>query len=96
MEENKENNKVDEELEDMVADIELFYKKWGESAIEILIQKELKFLGDKAVSLEDMWFSRGTINGLKIFKEWMENKAIQSLSRHDKGEEETPLGREYE
>ncbi len=100
MEENKENNKIkeytDEELKDRAADVELFYNKWGKNAIEILIEKERIFLGDKASSLEEMWFSRGTINGLKAFKEWMENKTNQSLSRHDKEEEEPELGKEFE
>ena len=88
MEEDKKNEKI--------GDIELFYKKWGKDAIDVLIEKELKFLGDKASSLEDMWFSRGTINGLKAFKEWMKNSTNQSLSRYDKPEEEPQLGREFE
>ena len=96
MEEDKTKKYTDDDLKDRAADIEIFYKKWGKDAIEVFIEKEREFLGDKASSLEDMWFSRGTINGLKTFKEWMENKTIQSLSRHDKEEEETPLGRELE
>ena len=97
MEENKNDKKLtDDDLKDRAADIEIFYKKWGKDAIEVFIEKEREYMGDEVRSLEELYQCRGTIKGLKAFKEWMENKAIQSLSRHDKEEEETPLGRELE
>jgi len=92
IEEIEEKEYTDEELADMIGDVELFYKKWGEKILKLLIFKQLQELGTKSQSLEDLWFVRGTINGLKIVQEWFKDKSRQSLSRHDKPEEETVLG----
>ena len=83
---------TEEELNDMAADVELFYKKWGEKLLKLLIFKQLQLLGTQSQGLEDLWFARGTINGLKIVQEWFKDKSQQSTSRFDKPEEESGLG----
>ena len=92
LEEIEEKEYTEEELDDMAADVELFYKKWGEKILKLLIFKQLQILGTQSQGLEDLWFARGTINGLKIIQQWFIDKSQQSISRHDKPEEETVLG----
>jgi len=83
---------TEEQLSDRAADVELFYKKWGEKILKILIFKQLQLIGTQSQSLEDLWFARGTINGFKIIQEWFNDKSQQSTSRLDKPEEESGLG----
>lgn len=87
------------EAMDRAGDVELFYKNHFEKVLKLFIQRQLEFIGigikdertGEKIAVEtegQLLFARGTINGLLLIKEWMEEQRKLSLSRFEEKSEE--------
>ena len=80
----------DDQLKMRRSDIELFYNQWGKKMLKLLIYKQLEAIAKIDGS---RLFGSGTINGIKLVMELLEEKTMASISRHDEDEtdEDLPL-----
>lgn len=69
-----------------------FYKGWFKKVLDEMILDQLEYLGLKADE-EEFLFCRGTLNGLKLIKEWFaEQEGIEvDEKQKTKGEAKSPL-----
>lgn len=61
-----------------------------QNEIKIIVQKQLEFMGMKARNMEEVWVSRGTINGVDLFRERIEtlhSEYIQAIKPPEKFDE---------
>ena len=75
---------TDGEAEARAGDVEITYRNYLEDVLDLFIFEQLKFVMEEATDMEKLAFARGTVNGLKLFKEWCEDQTKVSKSRFDK------------
>lgn len=83
-----------EEYMQRAIDTELFWKNIFEPVIKLLIHRQLVFLAEEANTNDIQQFSRGTINGLGIVRDWFEEQVLVALSRFEKSSSGVELGTE--
>lgn len=78
------------EITTRAADSEIFYKKHFERTLSLLINQELKNLGEKAETPGQILFYRGSLYFADLIKVWFEKQVQISLGRFEKEEEPEP------
>ena len=91
IEELKNEEITDDEFKGRAADAELFYKKYFEKIIKLLIQEQIEFVANQAANDIQLAFGRGTANGLYILDKWFKDQIAISQERFQK-EEKPELG----
>lgn len=66
---------------------ELFYKRYFEKVLKLLIQKQLEEIATKALNEGQMVFGRGTINGFFLIQDWFKEQISISMERFNKDKE---------
>jgi hypothetical protein len=80
---------TDEELMARAASAEVFYDNYFKKVLSLLILAQLEMMMPRIEDTHQLDFSRGTINGLYLIKEWFENDQVP-LSRSRLQPEEKP------
>lgn len=70
-----------EEADNASHDISLFYEGYFKKKLKRLIQSQLEFMGTQINDQYDVQFSRGTINGLTLVKDWLDEQVLISESK---------------
>ena len=84
-----EEDSIDEKSEmGRATDTEIFYKNIFSKIIKTMYQAQLEFMGKEAETTDQVIFSKGTINGLSLVKEWFEDQDALAKSRHNQPKEE--------
>lgn len=78
------------EISARAADAEIFYKKHFERTLSLLINQELKNLGEQAETTGQVLFYRGALYFADLIKTWFDSQVQISLGRFEKEEEPEP------
>jgi len=62
------------EVKQRAAEATAFYKLYFEDSLKLFIQKQLEFIPEGVDTLEQLAFSRGSINSFCLIRDWFEAK----------------------
>lgn len=72
--ENKELNLTDDQFYARAGSASGFYRTHFEKVLKAFYLEQLKFIGEKAGTMEQFMFARGTLNGLHLIQMWFEKQ----------------------
>lgn len=79
----EKNQKQIQNEKNTASDIAYFYNSYGKKELEKMIEKEKDYIAYEVKDMDDLMFSRGTINGIKSVLDWLQSQSLFAIEADD-------------